>query len=90
MHSVDTDDVLVHSIHSYFNSGDILLRSDTCNWLSYNSVKKKAIKVSITIRWGEIFKYTESLVSFTGFEQLKSNVCKDKQETGSCRLSEYW
>ncbi|KAK1377761.1 F-box domain-containing protein [Heracleum sosnowskyi] len=70
MLSIDTD-VPAHSIHSYFNSGDILLRSDIGEWLSYNSVEKKAIKVSKSIRWGEIFKYTETLVSIAGFKKLK-------------------
>ncbi|KAL8102587.1 uncharacterized protein LOC141679189 [Apium graveolens] len=68
--SIDTNDVPVHSIHSYFNTGDILLRSDEGIWYWYNSVKKKAIKVSTSICLGEIYKYTESLVSITGFEQL--------------------
>lgn len=78
MLSIDTDEP-VHSIHSYFNSGDILLRSNIGNWLSYNSVNKKAIKVSNSICWGEIFKYTESLVSITGFQQKQAIFLISKQ-----------
>ncbi|XP_074338613.1 F-box/kelch-repeat protein At2g43270-like [Apium graveolens] len=70
MQSIDTDEP-AHSIHSYFSSGNILLRSDIGNWFSYNCVNKHAIKISNSIFWGEILKYKETLVSITGFEQVK-------------------
>lgn len=76
MLSVDTD-VEVHSVHSYFNTGDMLLTSDDCKCFSYNSVKKEAKEVPISIDLGQVFKYKETLVSITGFKPVKWNAHED-------------
>ncbi|KAL8102590.1 hypothetical protein AgCh_027202 [Apium graveolens] len=60
MLSTETD-VLVHSILSYLNCGDILLMSDEANCFSYNSVQKEAKKFPATICWDEIFKLYKEL-----------------------------
>ncbi|KAK1377758.1 hypothetical protein POM88_024502 [Heracleum sosnowskyi] len=90
MLSIDID-VRVHFVHSYFNTGDMLLMSDSCKWFSYNTVKKEAKEVPFSISSGQAFKYKETLISLTGFKKVKWNAHKDCRSVGlnsaSCLIS---
>ncbi|KAK1377757.1 F-box domain-containing protein [Heracleum sosnowskyi] len=68
--SIDTD-VKGHSVHSYFNNGDMLLTSDDCKCFTYNSAKKETKEVPKFIDLDQVFKYKETLVSVTGFKQVE-------------------
>lgn len=54
-------------VHGYFNSGDILLLlDDDDDWCLYDPYTKELSDFSHSILTGQIFKYTESLVSIPG------------------------
>ena len=67
--SVDLD-LTVDSVHGYLPRGDILLMTDEGVWCLYDTNKKKATIVPVAIDMHQTFKYTESLVSVSGFKQV--------------------
>lgn len=69
--------VWVHSVRTYFNSGDFLLMCDNPKWVLFNSDKRESKHVSVPTFHGGIFKYTETLVSINGFKQVKWNAHED-------------
>lgn len=56
MLSIDAN-LPVHFVHSYFKSGDLLLKSDDEIWYLYNLNQKIAKKFPFTRPWNQIFKY---------------------------------
>ncbi|XP_074348663.1 F-box protein CPR1-like [Apium graveolens] len=70
-------DLSVQYVYSYFRTGDLLLRTDDDEWLLYDSDKKKARVVPISVYMHQIYKYTESLVSVPGFKQVNWNAGED-------------
>lgn len=71
MLSIDAN--VPYSICTCFKNGDLLLMFDHVKWFSYNSDKKEAKEVPVPVYQGNICKYTETLVSVTGFKQVKWN-----------------
>lgn len=68
-----------HLIHGYFSNGNlllVLLINDVKMWISCNADKKEAKIVPLSVDMAkdrydcEIYKYTESLVSLTGFRHV--------------------
>ncbi|KAK1369937.1 F-box domain-containing protein [Heracleum sosnowskyi] len=60
----------VKCVSGYFNSGDLLLRTDEDDdWILFNSDKKEARNVPVSFDDRRTLKYNESLVSITRFER---------------------
>ncbi|XP_074376800.1 putative F-box protein At5g52610 [Apium graveolens] len=65
-------------VFGYFNSGDFLLcTEDDYTWILYNSDKKEARYVPVSLENYPTLKYNESLVSITGFEQVNWHAWED-------------
>lgn len=64
---------------SYYNSGDLVLLIDGPVWVWYNPDKKEAKNLPIKGYWRQIFRYTASLMSIPGFEQVKWNSLKGQE-----------
>lgn len=73
MPSIDAD-VPVHSSHSYFNRGVILLNSDDGKWFLYNSVEKeaKSQKGFSEICWVKFVSIQGTDIQFSQIQQTRS------------------
>ncbi|KAK1395164.1 hypothetical protein POM88_014220 [Heracleum sosnowskyi] len=65
---------------NYYNNGDLVLLIDGPVWVWYNPDKKEARNLPIKRYWRHIFRYTPSLVSIPGFEQVKWNALEGECE----------